>query len=591
MEVGPSFSTSIPELESEFAIESGLAADRFAPPRLAGDELPQESLDLTLDEALSIAFQNTTILRGLGAQVLRNPNSAPGALDPSIQETDPDFGVAGALSQFDALFSASLGYQKNDNVFNNAILGGGANEVQQDLVTSNMAINKFRANGTQFALRGNVDHDANNQPGNLFDHVWNTTLEAEARKPLLQGRGVMFNQIAGPNGRPGLRNSSGVVISRINNDISDAEFERGVRDFVDEVINAYWQLYFAYRNYETAQKARDGALETWDIVKAKFENELPGGEADKESEARELYYVFQAQLLASLNGDPRSGTVGVLQAESELRRLLDMPQSDDRMIRPNQEPMVAKVIYDWDSVSLDALQLRAELRQQKWRIKQRELQLFASRNFLLPRLDAVATLRNNGFGDDLAGGGQGRFASALKDAASRDHNELEFGLQYSVPVGRRQAIAGARNAELLLARERAVLVEQEKQVLQDLGSAIRQASQSYQAAEFARKRMEAAQTTVDSRTAAFEADAVPFDLLLDAQRRLAEAESAYFRELVNFELATQAIKRESGQLLNEHFVSFSGEINDERNAQLEDVESAVRSAQQKSIDMRSYVLY
>ena len=42
-----------------------------------------------------------------------------------------------------------------------------------------------------------------------------------------------------------------------------------------------------------------------------------------------------------------------------------------------------------------------ELRRQKWVIKQRELQLIASKNFLLPRLDATGIYRWYGFGNDL----------------------------------------------------------------------------------------------------------------------------------------------------------------------------------------------
>lgn len=83
-------------------------------------------------------------------------------------------------------------------------------------------------------------------PSLLFPDSWNTLWEGTVRQPLLQGRGVEFNQIAGPNGRPGLRNSRGVVISKINHEISIAQFEAGLRNMVLEIIDAYWQLDLAY---------------------------------------------------------------------------------------------------------------------------------------------------------------------------------------------------------------------------------------------------------------------------------------------------------------------------------------------------------
>ena len=155
-------------------------------------------------------------------------------------------------------------------------------------------------------------------------------------------------------------------------------------------------------------------LETWNVVKARFDNDLEGGEADKEAQAREQYYQFQQQVVAALNGDPQTGVRGILQAEADLRRLIGLPQSDGSIIRPTQEPFMGSVAYDWNALLQTALLQRVELRQQLWQIRRRELELLASKNFLLPNLDAIATFRNNGFGDALIDGeGDGQFSSCL----------------------------------------------------------------------------------------------------------------------------------------------------------------------------------
>ncbi|MFK7769628.1 MAG: TolC family protein [Mariniblastus sp.] len=523
-------------------------------PLTSADQLPP-AFGISIDNILEVALSNTTVLRSLGAQVLSNPQGATGVFDPAIQATDPLFGIEAALSEFDANLSASLNHANNDDVFNNSILGGGATEVLQDLTTADFAIQKNSAVGTAFALRSNYRYDSNNNRTSTFPSSYQGFWEAEARHPLLQGNGLEFNRIAGPNSRPGFRNTSGLLVSRINNDISIGQFEQGVRQFVNETIEAYWNLYFAYRNFESTKMARDTSLETWNSVKARFDNDLPGGEADKESQAREQYYLFQQQVVTALNGDPRSGVEGILQAEANLRRLVGLPQNDGRLLRPTDSPTSAKTVYDWNSLVNQALDDRVEIRQQLWRVKRRELELLASRNFLLPRLDAVATFRNNGFGDDLVGGG-GRFSSLLSDMSSGDHNEWEMGLQMNVPLGFRQASAGVRNSELQLRRERAILEEQEKQIIHELGTAVRQTEQYHSAVKFAYNRMVAAQDTVDARQAAFAADAVPVDLLLEAQRRLAESQTAYHRAEVNLQLANESVNRESGQLLASHSVGL-----------------------------------
>ena len=529
----------------------------FAPPLTATDSLPQQSIELTLDEAIKMALQDTRTMRSLGAQVLSNPGSTTTAQDPSIQSTDPIFGIDAALAQFDANLNASLLHQNNDDVFNNSILGGGATEIVQDLTTADVSISKTTATGTQFNVRSNLRYDNNDNPSSIFPSSYRTFWEAQARQPLLQGRGVDFNRIAGPNATLGFRNTSGLLISRINNDISLAQFEQGVTRFVDEVIQAYWDLYFAYRNFDTVKTARDGSLETWNVVKARFDNDLEGGEADKEAQAREQYYQFQQQVVAALNGDPQTGVRGILQAEADLRRLIGLPQSDGSIIRPTQEPFMGSVAYDWNALLQTALLQRVELRQQLWQIRRRELELLASKNFLLPNLDAIATFRNNGFGDALIDGeGDGQFSSAFNDAISGDHNEWEFGFLLDMPIGFRQAHAGVRNAELQLVRDRQILSEQEKQIAHQLGSALRSVEQSYSAVELAYNRMLAAQDAWLARKAAFTADTVTLDLLLESVRRMADAQAAFDQAQVNAQLANETIQRESGQLLKHHAVNL-----------------------------------
>ena len=533
---------------------SSLAPDFFAPPVTFESDLPTAAWSMTLDEAISLAFRNTKALRSLNAQVLSNPSGTQTSTDAAINATDPVFGIDAALAQFDANLTATVMHANNDDVFNNSILGGGATEVVQDLTTANAAINKTNIYGTNFNFRSNITYDSNDNPLSIFPSSYRSILEATVRHPLLQGSGYQFNQIAGPNNRPGFRNTSGISIARINNKISQATFEQGVITFIDEVIGAYWNLYFAYRNFDTTRTARDGSLETWNVVKALYDNDLPGGEADKEAQAREQYFQFQQQTVVAFNGNTR-GATGVLQAEANLRRLLGLPQADGKIIRPVEEPFMGDVAYDWNALLQESLHQRIEVRQQLWRIKQRELELLASKNFLQPRFDAIATVRNNGFGDRLVGG-QSRFSSALTDATSGDHNEWELGVTLDMPLGFRQEYAGVKNAELRLVREKSILVEQEKQIAHDLGSSVRDNRQAFRSAQLAHNRMIAAQDAYNARKAAFEADGVTLDLLLESVRRMADAQNQFDRAQVDLQLSTELIARQSGGLLRNHTIDI-----------------------------------
>ena len=540
----------------------------YSRPLTISTDLPEHQRELSLDEAISLAMQNTEVLRSLGAQVLRSPQSTAGSFGPSIQASDPVFGIDAALAQFDTQLSSSIDYANNDEVFNNAIIGGGTNVIQQGLATGTLGLQKVGARGTRYALRGNVIYDDNTRPSNLFRSSYTTLLELEARQPLLQGRGQLFNQVAGPNGQPGFRTTSGLLISRINNDISVVQFEQSVRDLVNEIITAYWQLHLAYHNTEALRDSTESAKETWKIVKTRYDEDLPGGEADKEAQAREQYYRFKARLVAALGTDDSGGSPGLLQAEANLRRLLNLPISDGLMLRPSDTPQVAEVTYDWESLVSTTVNQRAELREQSQRIKQRELELLASHHFVQPRLDAVGMYRNNGFGNTLGRSGNSPFDSALQTAADGLFDEWEFGVELNFPIGYRQGAAAVRNGRLQLERSRAVLREQQKQILHDLGSAVRQVDQSQVAIEIARNRLTAAEQTVAAREVAFEADAAAFDELLDAQQRLADARIAFDRESVTWAIASEGVSRESGGLLAQHGV-FLNELNSPENYEVQ----------------------
>ncbi|MEM9413362.1 MAG: TolC family protein, partial [Planctomycetota bacterium] len=470
-----------PEIsDTDLSIDDGIEQQILnATPLTSRNFIPDKDWPLTLDQAILIALQDVEVLRDLNANAVNNPVGVEGAFDPAIQMTDPNFGVESALSQFDARLQANVLYAKNDDVFNNPVLGGDASEVRDDVTSGLWSISKTNAFGTNFSINSNVSHSQTNNPNALFSNSWTTEWEATINQPLLQGRGTRFNSIVGPTTIPGQRNTTGVLLARLNQDISLAQFEQGVRSLVQRVTEAYWSLSRAKQNFEAIMEARNEQLKIWNISKARFENDLNGGEADREAQAREQYFDIQARLVTAINGDQLTGQSGILQAEANLRRLLGLPQSDGRLIVPLDEPVFAEFRFHWPDLANQALGQRVELREQHIRTTQRQMELEAAHNFKLPRLDAVATYRNNGFGDDLAFAGNSRFSSALDDAFSNDHAEWEIGLNYDMPIGFRQANAAIKNAELAFRREKAVLKEQRRQILHDLGSSVRQIDQTY----------------------------------------------------------------------------------------------------------------
>jgi hypothetical protein len=140
------------------------------------------------------------------------------------------------------------------------------------------------------------------------------------------------------------------------------------------------------------------------------------------------------------------------------------------------------------------------------------------------------------------------------DLTSGDFQEWQLGLEFSVPVGFRKGHAAVRNAELYLARERAVLREQELQIVHRLSDWVAETDRAYAVVQTkynrllaARARSQATETTLQTQATPITADLV--FRLLDSYRREAEAESAYFQLQVEYALAIKSVHLQKGSLL------------------------------------------
>jgi outer membrane protein TolC len=520
--------------------------------------------DLTLQEAIRSALCNSRVLLDLGGTVLRAPESVQTTFSIAVEETDPEYGPEAALSAFDAQLATSFYAQKNNQQYNNQALGANGLFIQ-NYDEWNTSITKRGVTGAQYTFRSVIDYSRDTNAANIFPNgAFDTYMQGEIRQPLLQGAGVEYNRIAGPGGKPGVYN--GVLVARIRTDISAADFEAGVRDFVANVENAYWDLYFAYRDLDVKIKARDDALDTWRRVRAlnmAGGGARKGGEADKEAQAREQYFRFQEDVQNALMGYPEEGTrtyngtapgtfraiPGVQLAERRLRLMMGLPPTGEQLLRPADEPTMAQVAFDWPSLTVEALFRREELRRQRWVIKSRELELVASRNFLKPNLDLEARYGLRGFGHELTDNDPGE-QSAYSNLFSATHQEWQTGLEFSMPLGFREGHVAVRNAELRLCQARAILREGERTVVSGLSVAVAEVDRAYVLLQTDIYRTKAAKDQLAALTAVYQAKQEGFFEVLDAQRRLSEAVSHYYLSRVQYALAIRNVHFEKGSLLD-----------------------------------------
>jgi outer membrane protein TolC len=364
---------------------------------------------------------------------------------------------------------------------------------------------------------------------------------------LLAGAGAEFTRIAGPvaqnfNGLSGV--NQGVVIARINQDITLADFEASVLTMLKDVEDLYWELYLSFRQYDTAVTARNSALQSWREAHRILEaGGKPGFKPSDEAQARDFYFQSRAATETAL--------ANVYSNEIVLRRILGLTVNDGRMIRPSDEPTTASFRPSWETSLTEALTQRVELRRQKWNIKSLELQLCAAESLTQPSLNFVSGYQVSGLGDDLIGhyNSPNQFSTAYGNILNGNFTGWNLGFQFQMPLGFRAAHAQVRNLELRLAKARDILQAQEIDISHEVAQDFQNLAVQYTTAQSNFNRFRAAQQRVQLFRAEVEAGTKTFDVLLRALSSQAEAEVAYFRSLTEYNKAIVALHFHKGTLL------------------------------------------
>ncbi|MCP3693644.1 MAG: TolC family protein, partial [Planctomycetaceae bacterium] len=173
-------------------------------------------------------------------------------------------------------------------------------------------------------------------------------------------------------------------------------------------------------------------------------------------------------------------------------------------------------------------------------IQRRELELIAARNQLLPELNMVGLYRWLGLGDDLIEAKRRGFnfvqpgSLAWDELTEGNYQEVRLGLDFTPPkLGARREMAGVRNAQLQVVREKARLEDMELNTSHLLTVAMRNLDSNYELAESHFNRWAASQAEVNSAEALYTGGKATLDLVLEAQRRRAQAQVDYYRALID----------------------------------------------------------
>ncbi len=521
--------------------------------------------DVTVNDVIRIAMNNSKVLRDLGGRIVSQPNQTVTSDIPELVRSNPSTGVAAALAAFDAQWKGTLNYSKTENGLRNPIVGSAITTIKQERGLGSVGITKVGQAGTRFSITHGLLYDADNVgvPPSRFGEAYDTYMFLEGRHPLARGGGRVYNAVAGPNSPYGTYN--GYWIAGIRSDIADDELRISTRDYVYNVIRGYWLLRFAYDNVKTRQSARDIAFDELQIVEGKHAE----GIIDETVllQAKEKYLSAQQLYEDSVAGPPErklagllgptgaliSGTeLGLRTLERRLRLQIGLPAGEGGLLRPIDEPLQAPIQFDFQEVLRMSMVSRPELRRQAKVVESHRMEWLAARNLRLPSVDLVGSYRSHGFGRTVFGDASIPQDSSVGEFLRGNLQDISAGVEITRPVGNRLAATAERNAMVAISRENAILEAQQLEISHEVTSALAEIERCLRALQTSEERVRVAAKAYENLAAKFEEGiSISKESVLESKRAVVELKLGAAIARVDYSIALASLSVAQGTLLNE----------------------------------------
>jgi outer membrane protein TolC len=405
---------------------------------------------LSLDDAIRITLENDTVVRVLTG--LSAASTGRTIYDPAITNTTIDEQQA----RFDPFLTVNQSWDRFEppSAFfidpNNPAAGTAIGGIRTDDYRLGVGVEKNNPLGGQWDFGLSVVN-ARFQPG-VFPLNPQTTsdLSLSYTQPLLKGAGRRANLAP-------------VVLARIDTERSFFQLKGAMQDQMASVIEGYWNL--------VAARVVVWAIEQ-QIQQAEFalrlataEQEVGRKDASDRAQAQSSLANFRANLIAANND--------VLQREAALRNVLGLPPWDESRLVPSTEPRFDRIPLDWYQLVDMAAQRRPDLVELKLILEADEQQIILANNNARPQLDAIGLYRWNGLSGEMPNG------NGISTGAGQ-FTDWTLGVNFSVPLGLRQARAQLRQRELILARDRANLDQGLHAASHDLATTVRSLELAYE---------------------------------------------------------------------------------------------------------------
>ena len=357
-------------------------------------------------------------------------------------------------------------------------------------------------------------------------------------QPIMQGFGV--NVTMAP-----------IRIAAAEAEQTDWQFKQEMLALVRSIETTFWTLYAEQRNL----RALDEALPLFrEIVRVR--QEQARGEAGTETEAAralsEMLLYEQRRLDALSN---------IAEQQLVLRDLMGLPPNDGRYLALVALPISSPPFQTVGDAIMTAVNQRPDVLRQRLAVYVAQQERVIGRDALRPQLDFNAFWRINGLGEDLP--------ESWDVLGQNDYHDWQLGVLLQVPLGRRQARANLRAAELTIQKERALLEQTAHQASFEVADAYRRIIWLNQQNRVSAQRVEALIQWRQGARAHFEnpppgiSTVFALEMYLNNLRDFVEASIKSNAILADYNSALARLEEVKGTLLEARLVEVAGDPTDE----------------------------
>ena len=431
----------------------------------------------------------------------------------------------------------------------------GTNTLVREISNSQLGIRQGFPTGATMALVWSNSRAETNSLRTNFNPSLISALTLRMTQPLLQGFGIAVN-------------TRNIRVASNNHEISNLQFKRQVEEVVTRVAGIYWglvslraQVESQRQNLELANKLYSdnkrrveiGTLAPIEIIRA--EAEVAAREADLTAAQTEV------QLQETLLKD----AISVNGIASPTLQHAEIIPTDEIRVDMDQQIEPLPVLMDL------ALSARADMAQNRIRMRNTELGLSGVKNGMLPSADLTVDLTNNALAGAvnqqfLASPGQSDFvspfflgglATAGGQLLRRNFPDYQIRLQLNIPLKNRQARADYTAALLEQRQQEIQLVQAENAIRSEVQSAVIRIQQARARYSAALKAQELQQAALDAEQKRYDLGASTIFQVVQAQRDLANSRTSLIATMNEYANARINLDQSTGHTLTTHNISIA----------------------------------